>query len=98
MNKSGKMTSPVPSQGVRGSGGAMLAKWSYTVVALCLFSAVFFAVRAASQSAQPEPAAPQSGSQQTGSSQSGYVLKVTTRLVTIDLMATDSRGNPVRDL
>ena len=38
------------------------------------------------------------GSQQTGSSQSGYVLKVTTRLVTLDLMATDSRGNPVRDL
>jgi VWFA-related protein len=30
--------------------------------------------------------------------QSGYVLKVTTRLVTLDLIATDSRGNPVRDL
>ena len=27
-----------------------------------------------------------------------YVLKVTTRLVTLDLMADDSHGNPVRDL
>ena len=34
----------------------MLAKWSFTVVALCLFSALFIAARAASQSAQPEPA------------------------------------------
>jgi VWFA-related protein len=55
--------------------------------------AVFFAVRAASQTAQTTPTA-----QQTGSAQSGYVLKVTTRLVTLDLIATDVRGNPVRDL
>jgi VWFA-related protein len=76
----------------------MPAKWSFAIVALCLFSAAFFAVRAASQSAQPAPAAQQAGAQQPGAAQSGYVLKVTTRLVTLDLIATDSRGNPVRDL
>jgi VWFA-related protein len=65
----------------------MPAKWSFAIVALCLFSAAFIAARAASQSAQPAPSA-----------QSGYVLKVTTRLVTLDLIATDSRGNSVRDL
>jgi len=76
----------------------MPAKWSFAIVALCLFSAVFIAARAASQSAQPAPAAQQAGAEQPGSAQSGYVLKVTTRLVTLDLIATDSRGNPVRDL
>ena len=80
----------------------MPAKWSLTVVALCLFSAVFIAARAASQSAsqaaQPAPAAQQGEARQTGSAQSGYVLKVTTRLVTLDLLATDSHGEPVRDL
>ena len=80
----------------------MPAKWSLTVVALCLFSAVFIASRAASQSVpqaeQPAPAAHQAASQPAGSTQSGYVLKVTTRLVTLDLIATDSHGNPVRDL
>ena len=76
----------------------MLTKWSFAIVALCLFSAAFIAVRAASQSAQSAPAAPQAEAQQPGSAQSGYVLKVTTRLVTLDLIATDSHGNPVRDL
>jgi VWFA-related protein len=76
----------------------MFAKWSFTIVALCLFSAMFMAARAASESAQSAPAAQQAGAQQTGSGQSGYVLKVTTRLVTLDVIATDSRGNPVRDL
>ena len=81
----------------------MLSKWSLTAVAICLFSALFIAARATSQSAQPVAAAPQAEAQQAGgqppvSSQSDYVLKVTTRLVTLDLMATDSRGNPVRDL
>src|SRR6202043_1416688 len=76
----------------------MPAKWSFAIVALCLFSAAFLAARAASQSAQPPPAAQQAGGQQPGAAQSGYVLKVTTRLVTLDLIATDSRGNPVRDL
>ena len=76
----------------------MLSKRLFTVIALCLFSAVFMAGRAASQSAPPEPAAQQAGAQQPGAAQSGYVLKVTTRLVTLDLIAIDSRGNPVRDL
>jgi VWFA-related protein len=76
----------------------MHSKWSFSVVALFLFWAVFMAARAASQSAPPEQAAPQAGAQTPGTAQSGYVLKVTTRLVTLDLIATDSRGNPVRDL
>ena len=76
----------------------MLPKWSFTAVSLCLFSALLVAGRAASQSAQPAPAAQQAGAQQPASGQSGYVLKVTTRLVTLDLIAIDSRGNPVRDL
>lgn len=75
----------------------MPAKWSLTIVAICLFSAVFVAERAASQSA-PQAPQPASGKQQAESAQSGYVLKVTTRLVTLDLIATDSHGNPVRDL
>jgi VWFA-related protein len=84
----------------------MPAKWSLTVVALCLFSVAFFAARAVSQSApnspsQGPPSAPAAqpgAAPQQGATQSGYVLKVTTRLVTLDLIATDSRGNPVRDL
>ncbi len=79
----------------------MLPKWSFTVIAFCLFSAMFIAARAASQSGPPAaPAAQQPGAQQAaaGAEQSGYVLKVTTRLVTLDVIATDSHGNPVRDL
>lgn len=81
----------------------MLSRWSLTAVVLCLFSALIIAVRATPQSTQPAAAAPQAeapqaGTQPPASSQSGYVLKVTTRLVTLDLMAVDSRGNPVRDL
>jgi VWFA-related protein len=76
----------------------MPARWSIAIVALCLFSAAFLSDRAASQSAQPAPPAQQAGAQQSGAAQSGYVLKVTTRLVTLDVIATDSHGNPVRDL
>src|SRR5690348_467072 len=92
------MSSPVPSRGVRSSGGAMPAKWSFAIVALCMFSAMLIAPRAASQSAPSAPVEQQAAGQQPGSSQSGYVLKVTTRLVTLDVTATDSHGNPVRDL
>jgi len=73
----------------------MPAKWPFAIVALCLCSALLIADRAASQSA---PSAQPAGAQQPVSAQSGYVLKVTTRLVTLDLIATDSHGNPVRDL
>jgi VWFA-related protein len=76
----------------------MHARWSFTIVALCLFSAAFIATRAASQSAPAAPSTQPAGAQQPGAGQSGYVLKVTTRLVTLDLIATDSHGNPVRDL
>src|SRR5579864_3123022 len=72
----------------------MPARWPIAIVGLfCLTSAMFIADRVAPQSApSPTPA------QQQGSTQSGYVLKVTTRLVTLDVTATDSRGEPVRDL
>ena len=76
----------------------MLTKCLFPVGALCLITAAFFAGRAASQSVPNVPAAQQPGPRQTESAQSGYVLKVTTRLVTLDVVATDSRGNPVRDL
>jgi VWFA-related protein len=72
----------------------VFAKWSFTIASVCLLSALLIAVRASSQSAPPAPAP----EQQPGAGQSGYVLKVTTRLVTMDVMATDSRGNTVRDL
>jgi len=72
----------------------MPAKWKFAIAGLlCLISAIFIADRAVSQTA---PAAPPA--QQPGSAQSGYVLKVTTRLVTLDVTATDPHGNPVRDL
>lgn len=76
----------------------MPAKWSFAIVALCLCSAMFVVDRAVSQSAPSAPPAQRSGARQAGSAQSGYVLKVTTRLVTVDVTATDSHGNPVRDL
>lgn len=76
----------------------MLSKWSFAAATLCLFSAVFLAARAASQAAPPAPSAQQSGAREPGAGQSGYVLKVTTRLITLDVMATDSHGNAVRDL
>jgi VWFA-related protein len=65
---------------------------------LCMLSAALFPILSASQSAAPAPPAPQVDARQPQTSQSGYVLKVTTRLVTVDLIATDSHGNPVRDL
>jgi len=79
----------------------MRAKWSITVFAVCLCSAASYAGWARPQTApaaQSAPAAQKEGAAQPGSAQSGYVLKVTTRLVTLDIIATDSHGNPVRDL
>jgi VWFA-related protein len=68
---------------------------------LLALPAVVFSVRAYSQNsqaAQPASRPQQAAAQPTQTGQSGYVLKVTTRLVTVDLIATDSHGNPVRDL
>ena len=76
----------------------MFPRWSITVFAFCLFSAMFIASRAASQSASPAPAAQPGGAQQPGGGQSDYVLKVITHLVTLDVIATDSHGNTLRDL
>lgn len=89
----------------------MPAKWVIVIFALYAFPAMYAAGRAApsaAHSAHPAPSAAsqtsdakQPGTAQTGSSQSGqsgYVLKVITRLVTVDLIATDSHGKPVRDL
>ncbi len=77
----------------------MLARRSLVFIALGLIPAAFLASRGASQSAPAAPPAAQTGATpQASSGQSGYVLKVTTRLVTLDVIATDSHGNPVRDL
>jgi VWFA-related protein len=76
----------------------MRPKWPVAILSLCLFSAVLIAVKALSQSAAPASASPQSEPKRTGNGESGYVLKVTTRLVTLDVIATDSHGNAVRDL
>jgi VWFA-related protein len=78
----------------------MLSNKSVAVGAFFLLSALFVATRVASQSAPSEQTVPpaQARAQQAASTPSGYVLKMTTRLVTVDLIVTDSRGNPVRDL
>ncbi|HWF12125.1 MAG TPA: VWA domain-containing protein [Candidatus Acidoferrales bacterium] len=76
----------------------MRPKWQIAILTICLFSAIFIAARARSQSVPAAAAAQQIDSKQSSSGQSGYVLKVTTRLVTLDVIATDSHGNPVRDL
>jgi VWFA-related protein len=59
--------------------------------------ALLFPATLESQEPQPAPP-PQQAASQTQAGQSEYVLKVTTRLVTVDLIATDSHGNPIRDL
>jgi len=56
------------------------------------------AVWASAQSTPSAPLEAPAAAQQAATAQSGYVLKVTTRLVTLDVIATDSHGNPVRDL
>jgi VWFA-related protein len=65
-------------------------------LALITLGGLSAAAIAAGQSAQPGAAAP--AAQQAPPGQSGYVLKVRTRLVTLDVIAVDSQGNPVRDL
>ena len=76
----------------------MRPKWPIAILSLCLFSAAFITARVRSQSVPAAQTSQQSGTKQSGTGQSGYVLKVTTRLVTLDVIATDSHGNPVRDL
>ena len=77
----------------------MLTKRLFIILFLCLFGVALAVLRAASQSASTTPSSSVTpAAPQPGSGQSGYVLKVTTRLVTLDLIAMDSHGNPVRDL
>jgi VWFA-related protein len=76
----------------------MRPRWPVAILSLCLFPEALIAVKARSQSAPVAPTPQQSETKQSGAGQSGYVLKVTTRLVTLDVIATDSHGNPVRDL
>ena len=59
-----------------------------------LLAAAIVAI-AAAQSAPPNSPASSSSPQPP---QSGYVLQVKARAVTVDVVATDSHGNPVRDL
>jgi VWFA-related protein len=66
---------------------------SLALIALTLASIAAVAARQAPQRNTPPPAPGQ-----LQSSESGYVLKVKTRLVTVDVVATDSHGNVVRDL
>lgn len=65
--------------------------------ACCLAAAGFVTMSAAQSAAPAAPAAP-SPNQQTRSSQASDFLKVTTRLVSLDVIATDSHGNVVREL
>lgn len=66
-------------------------------LAIVALGGLSVAAIAAGQSPQPgTPVSP--AGRQAPTSESGYVLKVRTRLVTLDVIATDSQGNVVRDL
>jgi VWFA-related protein len=76
----------------------MRPKWPAAILSGCFISAGLIVGKALPQSASPAAASGQNPTQQSGKGGSGYVLKVTTRLVTLDVIATDSHGNAVRDL
>lgn len=76
----------------------MPAKLLFRIGALSLFVGLLFCRYSYPQQAQPVAPLPQTPAPPPQSNPSEYVLKVTTRLVTVDLMATDNHGNPVRDL
>ena len=80
----------------------MSAKSFFRAFLWCALLALVFPSASGSQETRPaRPAPPQqetAAQGQRAAAQSDYVLKVTTRLVTVDLIATDSHGNPVRDL
>jgi VWFA-related protein len=67
---------------------------SLAIVAFAGFAAAAIAAGQSSPSSAPVPPA----ARQSPSTESGYVLKVRTRLVTLDVIATDSQGSVVRDL
>ena len=76
----------------------MSSRWFLAVVTSGLCFAAAIAAQSAPQSTKPKPSGQTAGQHQPESAPSGYVLKVTTRLVTLDLIATDSHGNPIRDI
>ena len=67
------------------------------VISIALVTAAI-AAPALPQSKNALPSGQPTGTHPPDSNQSGYVLKVTTRLVTLDLIATDSHDKVVRDL
>ena len=76
----------------------MITNSVYTRAALMVPAAALLTIWASAQSTPSAPPEAPAVARQAAAAQSGYVLKVTTRLVTLDVIATDSRGNPVRDL
>ncbi|HET6142218.1 MAG TPA: VWA domain-containing protein [Candidatus Acidoferrales bacterium] len=76
----------------------MRPKWPVAILSVCFISAGLSAGQSLSQSATPGTPSAQKEAKQSDKGESGYVLKVTTRLVTLDVVATDSHGNAIRDL
>ena len=84
----------------------MRRTWADFIFLVCFIAAASGIAGAAQQTdagpaTSPSAAAPQTAqapAPQTAPPQSGYSLKVNTRLVTVDVVATDSHGRPVRDL
>lgn len=76
----------------------MLSRRLSLLVILSVLSVAFVADWTQCQSPGNVLAAQKDPSAQTLQTRSAYVLKVTTRLVTLDLIATDSHGNLVRDI
>ncbi|MGA8367618.1 MAG: hypothetical protein WB716_09900, partial [Candidatus Acidiferrales bacterium] len=73
----------------------MPSKIFFSVSAILLAAAIVAV--AGGQSPSPSPASPPPSSSPQ-SQQSGSVLRVKTHVVTVDVVATDSHGNAVRDL
>lgn len=76
----------------------MPAKLLFRIGSLSLFAGLLFCGTTYPQQTQPVAPQPQASAPPLQTNQSEYVLKVTTRLVTVDLIATDNHGNPIRDL
>jgi hypothetical protein len=68
-------------------GGPMPSKGFYAATILGLLSAMAIVVCASPQSVQPSATGQSNAAHQQESPQSGYVMKVTTRLVTLDVSA-----------
>ena len=69
----------------------MITNSVYTRAALMVPAAALLTIWASAQSTPSAPPEAPAVAQQAAAAQSGYVLKVTTRLVTLDVIATDSR-------